>query len=90
MPSVILEFERRWRIGPQLGAGGFGRVFVADGDDGTAAVAKFVPKAPGAERELLFVQLDNVRNVLPVIDYGETDDDWVLVMPGPTGRSAMS
>ncbi len=75
------EFSRRWEIGAQLGAGGFGRVFVATGDDGTAAAAKFVPKAPGAERELLFVQLDNVRNVVPVIDYGEMGDAWVLVMP---------
>lgn len=76
-----VEFNRRWEIGAQLGAGGFGRVFVATGDDGTVAAAKFVPKARGAERELLFVQLDNVRNVVPVIDYGETSDAWVLVMP---------
>jgi eukaryotic-like serine/threonine-protein kinase len=76
-----VEFNRRWEIGAQLGAGGFGRVFVATGEDGTAAVAKFVPKAPGAERELLFIRLDNVRNVVPVIDHGETSDAWVLVMP---------
>ena len=45
-----------------------------------AGVAKFVPKALGADREMLFAQLTNVRNVVPVIDSGETDDAWVLVM----------
>lgn len=80
MRCVRVELNRCWEIGAQLGAGGFGRVFVATGDDGTAAVAKFVPKVPGAERELLFIRLDNVRNVIPVIDYGATSDDWVLVI----------
>jgi serine/threonine-protein kinase len=45
------------------------------------AAAKFVPKAPGAERELLFVELEGARNVVPVLDSGETDSDYVLVMP---------
>jgi eukaryotic-like serine/threonine-protein kinase len=44
-------------------------------------VAKFVAKAAGAERELLFADLRDVRNVVPIIDQGETDDSWVLVMP---------
>jgi serine/threonine-protein kinase len=48
---------------------------------GDEAVAKLVPKDPGADRELLFVNLEGVRNVVPVIDSGETRDDWVLVMP---------
>jgi len=46
-----------------------------------AAVAKLVPKAPGAQRELLFVDLEGARNVMPVLDSGETDSDYVLVMP---------
>ena len=45
------------------------------------AVAKLVPKEPGAERELLFENLSNVRNVVPIIDSGETKDHWVLIMP---------
>ncbi len=45
------------------------------------AVAKFVPKDLGADRELLFAKLDGVRNVVPVIDSGETTHEWVLVMP---------
>ena len=44
-------------------------------------VAKFVPKDPGAGRELLFVYLDGVCNVVPVIDSGEAGDHWILVMP---------
>lgn len=42
---------------------------------------KLVPKTPGAERELLFVELGKARNVVPLIDSGETADSWVLVMP---------
>jgi len=53
---------------------------VASAEYGTA-VAKLVPKAPGAERELLFADLTGVRNVIPVIDRGETGDYWVIVMP---------
>jgi serine/threonine-protein kinase len=48
---------------------------------GETAVVKLVPKAPGADRELLFVDLAGVRNVIPVIDSGETDDAWAIVMP---------
>jgi eukaryotic-like serine/threonine-protein kinase len=29
----------------------------------------------------LFVDLGSARNVVPIIDHGETDDSWVLVMP---------
>ena len=45
-----------------------------------SAVAKFVPKAPGADRELLFVGLEGVRNVVPIIDSAEYQDNWVMVM----------
>ena len=30
---------------------------------------------------MLFVDLAGVRNVVPIIDSGETDSKWVLVMP---------
>ena len=75
-----LRLEKTWRLGQQLGRGGFGTVYRAEADDQEAAV-KLVPKAPGAQRELLFVDLQNVRNVVPIIDSGETDDAWVIVMP---------
>ncbi|CCH85801.1 Serine/threonine protein kinase [Modestobacter italicus] len=77
----IIQLNRRWRLGEQLGEGGFGKVFVAVGDDGTAVAVKFVPKEPGAERELLFARQEGFRNVVPVLDDGELGDDYVLVMP---------
>jgi len=70
-----------WVLGERLDGGGFGQVYVAKSAEFESAVAKLVPKAPGAERELLFTDLQDVRNVVPIIDQGETDDSWVLVMP---------
>lgn len=66
------------------GEGGFGTVYEVEATDGTRAVAKFVPKAPGAERELIIgdsLRAAEFRNVVPVIDRGEHDNSWVLVMP---------
>jgi eukaryotic-like serine/threonine-protein kinase len=68
-------------LGERLGAGGFGQVFAARAEDGSTAAAKLVPKAPGAQRELLFVELGDAPNIISVIDSGETADAWVLVMP---------
>ena len=69
------------RRGEQLGAGGFANVYLVHSEDGTSAVAKLIPKAPGAQRELLFEELEGVPNVVPVIDRGEWGDYLVLVMP---------
>ena len=44
-------------------------------------MVKLIRKAPGAQRELLFVNLEGVPNIVPVIDWGELDDYWVIVMP---------
>lgn len=77
----VVQLDRRWTIGDPLGSGGFGQVFRATCEDGILAAAKFVPKVPGAARELLFAELSGVRNVVPVVDSGEVDDAWVLVMP---------
>jgi len=75
-----LALAREWVVGEVIGAGGFGRVYAVT-SDGEEAVAKLVPKDPGADRELLFIDLGDVRNVIPIIDSGETADEWVLVMP---------
>lgn len=75
-----VKFDKTWVLGSQLGGGGFGQVFEAEAE-GIPAAAKFVPKAAGADRELLFADLPDVENVVPVIDKGETEDHWVLVMP---------
>jgi serine/threonine-protein kinase len=82
--SRKLKLAREWTLGSQIGQGGFGRVYEARSSGEAPAVAKLVPKVPGAERELLFVDVVGVRNVVPVIDSGETDDSWVLVMPRAT------
>ncbi len=79
--TVRLQLGQAWTLGDRIGGGGFGQVFSARSEAGDDAVAKLVPKAPGADREMLFVNLGDVRNVVPVIDSGETDDVWVLVMP---------
>jgi serine/threonine-protein kinase len=76
----IVSLQNDWEIGAPIGSGGFGRVMHAI-CEGQQAAAKFIPKAPGAERELLFVELRGVRNVVPIIDHGETEEEWVLVMP---------
>jgi serine/threonine-protein kinase len=75
-----LDLRSTWTVGDQLDKGGFGRVYELTGGN-QPAVAKFVPKAPGADRELLFVNLEGARNVVPIIDSGEHQDSWVLVMP---------
>ncbi|MGI8757374.1 MAG: hypothetical protein ACR2MB_16265 [Acidimicrobiales bacterium] len=82
-PGITVELGSSWRVGDALGSGGFGRVFEAQGE--CAAAIKFVPMAPGAEREMLFVDLDGARNVMPVIDSGEYGGHWVLVMPRAEG-----
>ncbi|SCF29518.1 serine/threonine protein kinase [Micromonospora purpureochromogenes] len=80
MQGTSVQLKRLWKIGERLGGGGFGQVYAAtcDGEDGAI---KFVRKLPGAQRELLFVDLGAARNIVPVIDQGETDDAWVIVMP---------
>ena len=79
--SEVINLSQKWFIGKQLGSGGFGRVHLAQSASGETAVVKLVPKAPGADREILFENLDGVPNVVPVLDRGEWKDFWVLVMP---------
>lgn len=80
MQGTTLQLGKAWKIGEPLGDGGFGQVYAAT-RDGEQAAAKFVPKLPGAQRELLFVDLGSAGNVVPVFDPGETDNSWVIVMP---------
>ena len=76
----VINLNQEWILGEQLGAGGFARVYLAQSKDGEPAVVKLIPKTPGAQRELQFEDLDGVPNVVPIIDRGEWDDYWVLVM----------
>lgn len=78
--------KHTWMVTGPLTAdtGGFGQLYEVESEIGAKAVAKAVPKSPGAERELLFgdsVAAGEYKNVIPVLDSGEHDDFWVIVMP---------
>lgn len=78
--DVVLR--QRWTLGVQIGdPSGFGRVYEAIAEDGIAGVVKFIPKRPGADRELLFENLGGIPNVVPILETGETADDWLIAMP---------
>ena len=79
--QLITLDESEWWIEEQLHRGGFGRVYLAKSKDGVHVVAKLVPKSPGADRELLFDDLNGLTNVIPILDRGEWGDQWVLIMP---------
>jgi hypothetical protein len=78
---TAIQLNRAWRLGNQLASGGFGHVYEAKADNGSPAVVKLVPKAPGASRELLFEELSGSPNIIPILDNGEWEHFYVLVMP---------
>lgn len=80
MKGQRVQLSSDWLVGDSIKRGGFGQVYRATGE-GRDVVIKFVPKMPGAQRELLLANLAGVRNVIPVLDSGEHGDSWVLVMP---------
>ena len=71
----------RWPLGDTIGSGGFARVYESVSPEGEPAVLKLVPKVPGAERELLFEELGETPNVIPILATGEYEGHWVLAMP---------
>ena len=79
--SGEVQLKRRWKLGAEIGEGGFGRVFQATAEDGTEGVLKLVPQLPGASRELLFEPLAGRPNVIPILESGEWQDQYVLAMP---------
>ena len=78
---TTINLNRPWKLGRELDSGGFGHVHEAQADDGSPAVVKLIPKAPGASRELLFEELSGLPNIMPILDTGEWDEYYVLVMP---------
>jgi hypothetical protein len=82
-----VQFSSAWDIdmSTELGRGAFGAVFPATGPAQISAVAKFVRKEAGSTREeLIGSGLPSSTHLVPIIDSGETDSDWVLVMPRAT------
>lgn len=77
----VIHLNHRWVLGDPLNEGSFGQVIAGTGDDGSSVAVKLVPKEPGADRELLFANPEGVRNVVPFLDFGETADAYVMVMP---------
>jgi len=75
-----VHLSETWLVGERLGRGGYGHVHLATSDTETAVI-KFVPKTPGAQRELLFATLDGVRNIVPILETGEHTDYYVMLMP---------
>ncbi|MHB8761994.1 MAG: serine/threonine-protein kinase [Coriobacteriia bacterium] len=78
--GVVHMDSGEWELHETIGSGGFGSVHRARQGEQVRAL-KLVPKDPGADRELLLADLDQVRNVIPVLEVGETVDEWVLAMP---------
>src|SRR6266566_9880151 len=76
-----IELQRKWTLGQQLAAGGFGRVYEANDENNLQAVIKLVPKVPGASRELLFEPVSGRPHIIPIWDSGEWKNYYVLVMP---------
>ncbi|MFI8203562.1 hypothetical protein [Streptomyces sp. NPDC085937] len=79
--------NKEWAVGTRIGGGGFGVVLAAEDTADERAAVKLAPKAPGTWRELSFIGLEGVRNV-PVIDGGEHDHQWVLLVSVPRCRCA--
>lgn len=86
--GTVLDLDQqKWTVvGPLPGCdpSGMGTPYIVTDGQSREAVAKLVPKAPGAQRELLMGDFTNAAaypNVMPILDQGEHVDDWVIVMP---------
>mgnify|MGYP001006773664 CR=1 FL=1 len=80
MVTVKLE-QHAWEVGDELGTGGYRSVREAQRDGVERAVAKFVPIKPGSQRELLIGASTDLPHVVPVLDSGEYDGMYILIMP---------
>src|SRR6266702_1596678 len=76
-----IELQRKWNLGSEIANGGFGGIYEAQDENGSLAVIKLVPKAPGASRELLFEPVSGHPNIIPIWDSGEWEHYYALVMP---------
>ncbi|MCA0378336.1 MAG: serine/threonine protein kinase [Actinobacteria bacterium] len=78
-----MDLSQQWTIDleDEIGRGGFARVVSAIGQDGTVAVAKLIPQVAGATRDMLAVSLPKSEHLVPILDVGQYENDWVLIMP---------
>lgn len=77
----IIKLNRDWYIDKKFASGGFGEIYFGKSEANEIVAIKLMPKMPGASREMLFEELNGVPNVVPVIDKGEWQDYWVIIMP---------
>ena len=77
----VIKLSQKWYKGDLLDEGGFGQVYLGQSETGEEVVIKLIQNVPGADRELLFENLDDVPNVVPSLDRGEWGDFLILVMP---------
>lgn len=68
-----------------IGSGGFGQVHPATDPEGNARAVKIVPIAPGADRELLVVELLPSRHIVPTLHVESSDQELFLFMPLASG-----
>jgi serine/threonine-protein kinase len=78
-----IKLQQSWLIdGDQsIGRGGFGVVRPGSGADGRAVAVKFIPKMQGGTRDLLVGDMPPHPNLVPILDAGESGDDFAIVMP---------
>jgi len=81
MASDTITLRQKWQLGTEIAKGGFGRVCAAEAADGSQVVIKLVPQVAGASRELLFEPISGLPNIIPILDFGEWQHNYVLVMP---------
>ena len=65
-----IKLEQAWTLGAKLTEGGFGEIFLSH--PGGKEVIKLIPKLRGTKRELLFVDLPDIPNVIPILDSGKS------------------
>ena len=81
--EVVLD-AKTWIAGDVIHRGGFGTIRSGTEKDSTEQVAiKFIPNLGRANRDPILAEVVS-EHVLPVLDQGEHQGDWVLVMPMAT------
>jgi len=79
--AILQSDELSWKLGKEIGGGGFGVVYEAVSQEDKKKVAiKLIPKSKGARRELLFEDLSDAENIVNIIATGEYEERYFIVM----------